>query len=68
MDELQRKKLREIADQMMEQLWREGTFVKALDASGQPLQRNGKQVYKLAEYASETELQRWIWEHNDSRN
>ena len=43
----------------IEELYKEGWLVKALDASGQPVLYNGRQIYKYAEYATAAELAFW---------
>jgi hypothetical protein len=45
--------------EVMEELYREGKLVKALDESGEPLLRKGQQVYKADKYATSAELEYW---------
>jgi hypothetical protein len=45
-------------------LHREGKIVKALDASGEPLLRNGQQVWQLMDRATDTEFAFWCKENN----
>jgi hypothetical protein len=44
-------------------LYRSGQIVKALDDSGQPFFRNGRQVYKYIKYATDSERAFWKWEN-----
>jgi hypothetical protein len=44
---------------IIDELYREGLLVKALDESRQPLLRNGQQVYKAVEHATDAELAFW---------
>jgi hypothetical protein len=48
------------------QLYREGWLVKALDASGQPLLCSGQQVYKTREYTTVAELAFWCRENGSN--
>ena len=43
----------------IEELYREGMLVKALDESGEPLLRKGQQVYKHIDYATSAERAFW---------
>ena len=43
----------------MDDLYKEGRIVKALDADGQPLFRKGQQVFKADVDATEEELNFW---------
>ena len=53
-----------IAQEALDGLYKEGVFVKALDASGEPLFHNGHQVYRLAEVATAAERALWRRENN----
>jgi hypothetical protein len=56
--------LENIAEEALDGLYKEGVFVKALDESGEPLFRNGHQVYRLAEAATAAERAFWRRENN----
>jgi len=43
----------------MDDLYKEGRLVKALDAAGQPMFRKGQQVFKADVNATEEELNFW---------
>jgi hypothetical protein len=43
----------------IEELYREGMLVKALDKSGEPLLRKGQQVYKAIDFATSAERACW---------
>jgi hypothetical protein len=45
--------------EVIEELYREGRLVKALDESGQPLLRKGQQVYKAIDDATAAERAFW---------
>jgi hypothetical protein len=50
----------------MEELYRKGMLVKALDESGEPLLRKGRQVYKAIDYATCAERAFWNQENKVS--
>jgi hypothetical protein len=50
----------------IEELYREGKLVKALDESGEPLLRKGQQVYKAIDCATSAERAFWKKEHKVS--
>jgi hypothetical protein len=50
----------------IEELYREGMLVKALDESGEPLLRKGQQVYKAIECATSAERAFWNKENKVS--
>jgi hypothetical protein len=52
--------------ELYEELYREGKLVKALDDSGEPLLREGYQVYKTIEYATSAERAFWNKENKSS--
>jgi hypothetical protein len=48
-----------LIQQVIDEFYREGRLVKALDESGDPLFRDGLQVYKSIEHATATERAFW---------
>ena len=50
----------------IEELYSEGMLVKALDESGEPLLRNGQQVYKAIDGATSAERAFWNKENKVS--
>jgi len=50
---------REIVREAIDDLYQQGRVVKALDADGQPLLRNGQQVFRAAPYATAAESSFW---------
>jgi hypothetical protein len=50
----------------IEELYREGMLVKALDESGEPLLRKGRQVYKAIDGATSGERAFWNKENKVS--
>jgi len=50
----------------MEELYRKGMLVKALDESGEPLLRKDLQVYKAIDYATSAERAFWNKENKVS--
>ena len=50
----------------IEELFREGMLVKALDESGEPLLRKGRQVYKAIDGATSAERAFWNKENKVS--
>jgi hypothetical protein len=59
LDNLPRKDKLALGQQIMDELYREGSLVKALDASGKPEFQDGLQAYKPVVFASATELAFW---------
>jgi hypothetical protein len=57
------KDKRALLRECMDELYREGLLVKALNASGAPAFRNGTQVYKAVEYATAKERAFWSMEN-----
>jgi len=51
--------MRSQIQETIDELVRDGLLVKALDESGEPLLRNGQQVYKAVEHASAAERAYW---------
>ena len=59
---------RALVQEAMDELCREGMFVKALNASGEPKFRDGSQVYIAVEHATPTERAFWSMEMENKVN
>ena len=60
-----RSDMRNEVAEWIEELYREGSLVKALDASGQPAVFEGRQVYKYIDNATAADRDFW---HEENRS